>query len=131
MESLDNVIENYIEDATFLKPHFFVGIDDDKAMAEMVKVDLMKELHTIVMKYVNEYEEAFKKQTKKEGLNKMQKDKITINGIELNDKQVLMVKEAMNGHNEFGAQFEGYLESEEGLSIDEQSLIISSICDMF
>ena len=61
----------------------------------------------------------------------MQKDKITINGIELNDKQVLMVKEAMNGHNEFGAQYEGYLESVEGLSVDEQSSIIASIYNMF
>ena len=67
----------------------------------------------------------------KKELGKMQKDKITINGIELNDKQVLMVKEAMNGHNEFGAQYEGYLESAEGLSIDEQSSIISSIYNMF
>ena len=57
----------------------------------------------------------------------MEENKIVINGIELDSKQSLMVKEAIYGHLSFGAQYEGYLEEEEGLSVDEQKNIIESI----
>ena len=60
----------------------------------------------------------------------MEKNKIVINGIELDSKQSLMVKEAIYGHLSFGVQCEGYLE-EEGLSVDEQNNIIESIYSIF
>lgn len=61
----------------------------------------------------------------------MEKNKIVINGIELDSKQSLMVKEAIYGHLSFGVQYEGYLEEEEGLSVDEQKNIIESIYSIF
>lgn len=60
----------------------------------------------------------------------MEENKIVINGIELDSKQSLIVKEAIYGHLSFGAQYEGYLEEAEGLSVDEQSSIIESICSI-
>ena len=61
----------------------------------------------------------------------MEENKIVINGVELDSKQSLMVKEAIYGHLSFGAQYESYLEEEEGLSVDEQNNIIESIYSIF
>lgn len=67
----------------------------------------------------------------KEKRKKMEENKIVINGVELDSKQSLMVKEAIYGHLSFGAQYESYLEEEEGLSVDEQNNIIESIYSVF
>ena len=60
-----------------------------------------------------------------------EKDEIVINGITLNEKQKIMLIEAIGGHVEFGVQCSNFIEEEKGIEESEQEEIINEIDDMF
>lgn len=60
-----------------------------------------------------------------------EKDEIMINGITLNEKQKIMLIEAIGGHMEFGVQCNNFIEEEAGIGESEQKEIIYEIDDMF
>lgn len=60
-----------------------------------------------------------------------EKDEIMINGKTLNDKQKVVLIEAINGHMEFGVQCRNFLADECEIDFEEQKEIVSEIDDLF
>lgn len=60
-----------------------------------------------------------------------EKNEIIINGKTLNDKQKMVLIEAINGHVEFGVQCKNFLSDECGIDFEEQKEIVNEINDLF
>lgn len=59
-----------------------------------------------------------------------EKDEIIINGKKLNEKQKMVLIEAINGHIEFGVQCRHFLD-DNGVDFEEQKKTVREIDDLF